>query len=480
MRPSLFWKIMAAFALVVAVTVAGVILVARQTTTNEFRQYMFGGGAGQDQLAAQLADYYAQNRSWSGVEAFIGGSGMTGRGGMTLAPALRSGASAGVHGGSAGPAGQGGPGRRIVVADAQGNVVADSTGVTSGQLPSSQLSRGVPITVEGQRVGTLIVSGSGQMGGMMGIPEQNFLDRVNRAVLIAGLAAGIVALLLGFVIFRGITAPLGRLTRAAHAVSEGDLSQRVQIHTGDEISDLGAAFNTMAANLQRGEQVRREMTADIAHELRTPLSVIQGNLEAVLDGVYPPDAEHIQPALDQAQLLARLVEDLRTLALAEAGQLSLDLQPINAADLVKRVATSFEPKAADKRVTLSVSTPPALPPVRADGQRIAQVLTNLLGNALRYTPEGGRVELELRIEQPFVLITVRDTGSGIAAEDLPHVFDRFYRADKSRSRNPHSGEGSGLGLAIARSIVEAHGGRIWAESEIGEGTSITFTLPIEM
>src|SRR5512143_716618 len=177
MRPSLFWKIMAAFALVVAVTVSGVILVARQTTTNEFRQYMFGGGAGQDQLAAQLADYYAQNGSWSGLEAFISAGAGVGRGGM-----MRG-------GGSAEPAGQGGPGRRIVVADAQGNVVADTTGATSGQLPSSQLSRGVPITVEGQRVGTLIISGSGQMGGMMGAPEQNFLDRVNRAVLIAGLVA---------------------------------------------------------------------------------------------------------------------------------------------------------------------------------------------------------------------------------------------------------------------------------------------------
>jgi len=314
------------------------------------------------------------------------------------------------------------------------------------------------------------------MGGMMGAPEQNFLDRVNRAVLIAGLVAGVVALLLGFIVFRGITAPLGRLTRAAHAVSQGDLSQRVQIRSGDEISDLGAAFNTMAANLQRGEQVRREMTADIAHELRTPLSVIQGNLEAVLDGVYPPDGEHIQPALDQAQLLARLVEDLRTLALAEAGQLSLDLQATNAEELVKRVVASFEPKAAAQAVTLALDAPPSLPPVHADGQRIAQVLTNLLGNALRYTPEGGHVDLALRSEQPSVLVSVSDTGSGIAAEDLPHVFDRFYRADKSRSRE---GGGSGLGLAIARSIVEAHGGRIWAESEIGKGTTIAFTLPVE-
>jgi len=448
---------MAAFAFVVAVTVSGVIVVARQTTASEFRQYMFGGGGGLDQLAAQLADYYAQNGSWSGVQAFIGGGDLA-RGGM-----MRGG-------------GPGGMGRRIIVADAKGDVVADSAGLSSGQLPSSQLARGVPIVAKSQRVGTLLASSGGSMGGMMGTPEQNFLDRVNRAVLIAGLVAGVVALVLGFIVFRGITAPLGRLTRAAHAVAGGDLSQRVPIHSGDEIADLGAAFNTMAANLERGEQVRREMTADIAHELRTPLSVIQGNLEAVLDGVYPPDSEHIQPALDQAQLLARLVEDLRTLALAEAGQLSLNLQPMNAAELVRRVAASFEPQAAGKQVTLFVDMPPTLPQVHADSQRIAQVLTNLLGNALRYTPEGGRVDLRLRTEQRTVLISVSDTGAGIAADDLPHVFDRFYREDKSRSRE---GGGSGLGLAIARSIVEVHGGRIWAESEIGQGTTIAFTLPVE-
>jgi two-component system OmpR family sensor kinase len=449
---------MAAFALVVIVSVGGVTIVARQTTTNEFRQYMFGG-VGSDQLVAQLADYYAQHGSWNGVQALVGESEtMGGRGMMRGAT--------------------GGAGRRIVVADAQGQVVADSTGATGDQLPASQLTRGAPIMVSGQRVGTLIASGGGtggMMGGMMGAPEQNFLDRVNRAVLTAGLVAGVVALLLGFVVFRGITAPLNRLTRAAHAVAEGDLGQRVSIRTGDEIAELGMAFNTMAANLQRDEQLRREMTADIAHELRTPLSVIQGNLEAVLDGVYPADTAHIQPALDQAQLLTRLVEDLRTLALAEAGQLSLDQQLTDAAELVKRVVASFEPKAADKRVTLSVDAPDSLPRIRADGQRIAQVLTNLLGNALRYTPQGGRVEIRLSAQDESLLVTVSDTGSGISAEDLGHIFDRFYRADKSRSRD---GGGSGLGLAIARSIVETQGGHMWAESETGKGTTIAFTLPV--
>jgi two-component system OmpR family sensor kinase/two-component system sensor histidine kinase BaeS len=444
---------MAAFALVLLVGVGGVTIIAGRTTTSEFRQYMFGRVA-PDELATQLADYYAQTGSWDNVQTFVAGNGMMNRGMM--------------HGS--------GPGGRIVIADAQGKVVADSAGTPDGQMPSGQLAHGVPIVVQGQRVGTLFASGTaGMMAGMMGTAEQSFLDRVNRAVWMAGLAAGFVALLLGFVVFRSITAPLNRLTRAAHGVATGDLAQRVQINSGDEIADLGAAFNSMAENLQRGEQIRREMTADIAHELRTPLSVIQGNLEAVLDGVYPADAEHIQPALDQAQLLARLVEDLRTLALAEAGQLSLDRQPTDATALVKRVVASFEPKAADKRVTLTVDAPPSLPLIYADGQRIAQVLTNLLGNALRYTPEGGRVDARLQTESRSVLITISDTGPGISTQDLPHIFDRFYRADKSRSRE---GGGSGLGLAIARSIVEAHGGRIWAESKTGQGTTITFTLPI--
>jgi signal transduction histidine kinase len=458
MKLSLFWKLMAAFVLVLAVSVGGVTLVARQTTTLEFQQYMGGGNA--DLLAAQLADYYAQNGSWNGVEAVLSAGGMLGGRGM-------------MRGGS-----PGGPNRRLIVADARGSVVVDSGGTAGGMLPSSQLERGAPLMAGGQRVGTLLVSGGSGMGGMLGAAEQNFLDRVNRAVLIAGLVAGVVALLVGFIVFSSITAPLNKLARAAHAVAQGDLAQRVDIRTGDEIAELGAAFNTMAANLEHGEQLRREMTADIAHELRTPLSVIQGNLEAMLDGVYPADAEHIQPALNQAQLLARLIEDLRTLALADAGQLALNHQPTDAVGLVRRVVASFEPTAADRGIQLQVNAPASLPPVLMDGQRIAQVLTNLLGNALHYTPPAGRIEVSLTSENRFVTVAVRDTGSGIAAEDLPHIFDRLYRADKSRAREADAGAGgSGLGLAIARSIIQVHGGQIRAESEIGRGTTIAFTLP---
>ena len=460
MHLSLFWKIMAAFVIVLAVGVGGVTLIAERTTTSEFQHYMFGGGSGPEQFVVPLADYYAQTGSWDGVQNLVGSGGMMGGRGM-------------------GRGGLGGAGGRFIVADTQGSIVADSTGVPGGQVTQDQLARGVPITVKGKRVGTLLPTGGGfGQGGVMGQAEQNFINRVNRAVIFAGLIAGVVALLLGFMVFRGITAPLDKLTTAADAVAAGDLSQRVEIHSGDEIAKLGTAFNSMAANLQQSEQVRKEMTADIAHELRTPLSVIQGNLEAVLDGVYPADAEHIQPALDQAQLLARLVEDLRTLALAEAGQLALDCQPIDAAELVKRVVASFGPKAAAKHVMLTVDAPSSLPHIRADGQRIAQVLTNLLGNALRYTPLDGRVDVRLKTEKQSVIIAVGDTGPGIARDDLPRIFDRFYRADKSRARDAQDAGGSGLGLAIARSIIEAHGGHIWAESETSQGTTVVFTLPV--
>jgi len=270
MHLSLFWKIMAAFVIVLAVGVGGVTLIAERTTTSEFQHYMFGGGSGPEQLAASLADYYAQTGSWDGVQNLVGSSGTTGGRGM-------------------GRGGLGGVGGRFIVADTRGNIVADSTGVPGGQVTQDQLARGVPITVNGKRVGTLLPMGGGfGQGGVMGQAEQNFINRVNRAVILAGLFAGVAALLLGFMVFRGITAPLDKLTTAADAVAAGDLSQRVEIHSGDEIAKLGTAFNSMAANLQRSEQVRKEMTADIAHELRTPLSVIQGNLEAVLDGVYPP------------------------------------------------------------------------------------------------------------------------------------------------------------------------------------------------
>jgi signal transduction histidine kinase len=336
----------------------------------------------------------------------------------------------------------------------------------------------------------MMMSGEGQ-GMMMGpnglagrgqsLMQQAALERVNQAVLLGGCAALIAALAVGFFIFRAITRPIDQLTRAAHQLAQGDLSARVAVDDhparlgADELSELSTAFNLMADHLQQSEQMRRDMTADIAHELRTPLAVMRGNLEAMQDGVYPLDVEHLTPVLNQVTLLTRLVEDLRTLALAEAGQLPLHKRPTDLAALLRETLTSFESQAAAQQVRVQAALAADLPSIEIDPDRVRQTIGILISNALRYTPAEGAITVAARSDGASVTIEVTDTGSGIAPDDLPYVFDRFYRADKSRSRE--SG-GSGLGLAIARSIVEAHGGSIKARSEVGHGTTITIVLKV--
>jgi signal transduction histidine kinase len=373
MKLSLFWKLMLAFTLVVAIGLGAVVILANQVTASEFHQMMMGG---------------------DGQGMLMGPNDMMGRGQVAM--------------------------------------------------------------------------------------QQAALERVNRAVLIGGLVALVAAVIIGFFVFRTITRPIDQLTRAAHQLARGDLSVRVGVDDhpsrlgSDEISELGAAFNTMAGNLQQSEQVRRDMTADIAHELRTPLAVMRGNLEAMLDGVYPFDAEHLNPVLNQVNLLTRLVDDLRTLALAEAGQLPLERRSTDLAAFIQRTLASFEAQAAAHQVTLRAELAPDLPAIELDPDRMQQTIGILISNALHYTPPQGSITVAARTDRACVTIEVADSGSGIAPEDLPHVFDRFYRADKSRARETG---GSGLGLAIAKSIVAAHGGSITARGETGQGTTLQISLP---
>jgi signal transduction histidine kinase len=271
------------------------------------------------------------------------------------------------------------------------------------------------------------------------------------------------------------------LSRAAGAIADGDLGRRVEVRSDDEIGRVARSFNRMAESLAQADAQRQNMMADIAHELRTPLTVIQGNLEALMDGVYDLTPENIAAVHRHTVVLSRLVADLRDLALAEAGQLRLERKPISLAQVIAQVSEGLEAQAREKGVTLKIEASDALPPVEADEQRIAQVLFNLMSNALRHTSSGGTIttSAELRAERPLqgngrVLVSVRDTGMGIPPEDLPHVFERFYRADRSRAR---ATGGSGLGLTIAKQIVEAHGGQIWAQSWLGAGSTFAFSLP---
>jgi signal transduction histidine kinase len=268
---------------------------------------------------------------------------------------------------------------------------------------------------------------------------------------------------------------------AADGVAEGDLSVRVPVpaHGFREFRRLAESFNRMAVELERADQRRRNLTADVAHELRTPLHIIQGNLEGILDDVYEPTAEHIGATLDETRALARLVDDLRTLSLAEAGQLPLVWEPVDVIELLADVSTSFSGQAEAAGIDLRVETKgdPTTMTIAADVGRLDQVLGNLMGNALRHTPSGGVITLRAEPVPDGVRIIVHDTGEGIPAGDLPYIFDRFWRGDRSRSRA--SGAGSGLGLAIARQLVQAHGGCISVESEPGQGTMFTIKLPVD-
>jgi two-component system sensor histidine kinase BaeS len=283
--------------------------------------------------------------------------------------------------------------------------------------------------------------------------------------------------------------PVRELTLAARRLGERDLSQRVRVSGKDELAELALTFNRMADSLQQAQENRRALTADIAHELRTPLAVQRANLEALQDGVYPLTPENLAPVLEQNLLLTRLVDDLRTLALADAGQLTLERTPTDLVALVERMVERFQPQAAPRSIALRLDAPSATsteyPLLTVDPQRVEQILSNLLSNALRYTPDGGQIAIGFVLtgglsgvrtsgsSKSSVQISVRDSGPGIPPEALPHVFERFYRVDRSRSR---AEGGSGLGLAIARQLAEAHGGTLTAANHPQGGAVFTLSL----
>jgi signal transduction histidine kinase len=320
-------------------------------------------------------------------------------------------------------------------------------------------------------VGTVLTTGEVPAPNSI---EQQYIDSVNRSLLIAALGGAVIALLLGLFLARSLTRPVRELTTATRTLASGKPGQPVPVRSADELGELAASFNQMSADLVRANQSRRQMTADIAHDLRNPLTVIGGYLESLQDGKLSPTSERIAVMQGEVHHLQRLVEDLRTLSLADAGDLALHFQSIAPADLLRRVAAAYQQQADQQQVSLFVDVEPNLPAARLDPERMEQVLGNLVSNALRYTPESGEIRLTAsRGDGPLTLV-VRDTGSGIPADVLPHIFERSYRGDSSRS-----GDESGLGLAIARSIVELHGGSIQVASEPGQGSVFSITLPLD-
>jgi signal transduction histidine kinase len=377
-------------------------------------------------------------------------------------------------------------GRRIILTDASGTVVADSQGELLGQQYVS-VTPGMPFPPPAGGEADIPAifpppPGTEWMGTLYMSPEPSAVfpspmslsQTVSRFLLWGALLAAGVAFLITYFLSHRISAPVKALTVAASRMGQGDLSQRVVSKDKGEIGELAKAFNTMAENLERGEKLRRNMIADIAHELRTPLSNLRGYLEAIHDGVIKPAPDTISSLNEEANLLSRIVDDLQELSLAEAGELKLDYQIQDITKLLKQTVMGRQAQANEKGLSLSAYLPKKLPRVNIDGHRIMQIMLNLIDNAITHTPEGGAIKVTAERLDDWLEIAVEDNGEGIAAEDLPNVFERFYRVDKSRAR---ATGGAGLGLAIAKGLVEAHGGRIEVRSQKDKGSRFSFRLP---
>ncbi len=455
---SLYWKGMAAFLIVILVAIGTVAVLTARATETAFRRYTLTRSAPWEAVTSELAAYYAAQDSWAGIqEALIVSTdrrhGMWGRGATD-------------H-----------PLRQVDfrIVDAEGRVVASTQGPPRGSVSRAALEDAVSIEADGATVGHLLPALRPYSAWPLDTAQMAFLDQVNRMLWIGVAAALAVALVVGGVLFRSITAPLRELTAASEAISRGELSARAEVRGDDEVAQLADAFNSMAGSLAQMEEARRNQSADIAHELRTPLTVLQGTLEAMLDEIYPTDAENLEAALTQTRTLSRLIEDLRVLALADAGKLRLEKEELDLEDCLRGIVEAYQPQAKEQAIALALESPAGLPTVSADRDRLTQVMGNLLTNSLHYVPEGGHVRVEAKGRDGEVVVLVKDDGGGIPPDDMPHIFERFWRADPARRQ---ATGGSGLGLSIARHIVEAHGGRMWAAETDGGGLIIGFTLPV--
>jgi two-component system OmpR family sensor kinase/two-component system sensor histidine kinase BaeS len=458
-----------AFSVVVIVTMGAIAIWINHSANAEFRKYVtlreirtLGSGM------QELVEYHQQRGSWEGVESLLAE-------GIYFSPDRR-GILLGATSAEIGPE-EKEKQPDVLLADADGQVVFDSTRRDkSRSLSRNEKANAWPIMEadDGEVIGYLLLFF--RVDAPLGELEQRFLDGVEQALLVSTASAVILILVIGALLNRRLNAPLQRLAEAARAVAAGDLDQQVEAGGSTEVAQVSQAFNEMTAALNEAETLRQNMVADVAHELRTPLSVLQGNLWAILNDAYPLEKAEISRLYDETRLLSRLVDDLRELALADAGQLYLNCHSIDVAQVIRHTVDNFALAAEAQEVSLIAQLPDDPTPAQADPDRVAQVLRNLLVNALRHTPPGGSVTVSVSSMVKTLEIAIADTGEGIAPEDLPHVFERFWRADPARARSRSGGEGrlaggTGLGLSVAQSLVKAQGGRIWAESTPEPGKS---------
>lgn len=450
--------------LVALVSILAVVGFAQYSTAREITTYMFRGGmAGVNALVNNLEAYYQLNGSWDSVTILFNDSFND----VNRLPGMM---------------GQNGPGSRngmmrqhLLMAQPSGIILLDTDNLRTGStLTEDEKNAAIQLNDgQGNLIGYLYIT-----GGMQFQPgaDQALIQKLNSAAKNAAFLAGGVAILLAMLLGYLILRPVKRLTLAANQIAGGDLSQRVAVNGNDELAVLGTAFNTMAESLENARETRKAMTADIAHELRTPLAIQRAILEAIQDGVYPMDAEQIQHVYEQNQSLTRLVDDLRTLALADAGELKLEKVETEIYGLLERAIARFQSQAAQKNIKLNLEPGHEPRPILAeiDPFRIEQVVNNLISNALRYSPSGSIVTGAVESQDGHVTISIRDQGEGIPQEEMDHIFERFYRADRSRSRDEG---GTGLGLAIARQLARAHHGDLDVKDAPEGGAEFILSLP---
>jgi signal transduction histidine kinase len=443
-----------AFVLMTWLVIAVIALALGSSMTNSFRSYLnqrSSEGMGANMIAT-LEQYYVSNGSWVGVQAVI-------------APADSE--------SSEHQEGWGRRGQNFTLVDLDGRVIAAADSTLINQvLDISQQELVLPVRGDGEDVALLVLVTPGTQA--LGDAEEQFLANMTSTLLITAVGAGLVAALLGGGLAWQFGRPIQHLTQAVRNMAGGDRGGQVAVRGTDEVLELAQAFNHLSASLAREETLRQHMAANVAHELRTPVTVLRGRLEAVLDDVYPLTKEQVIIAHDQTLHLARLVEDLRLLTLAEAGQISLECQPTAPGALVQRTVDSFMPLALDAELDLRAEIAPDLPQIKLDVDRIRQVLSNLLTNALRHTPPGGIIRVQVAPRAGVLRFEISNTGSQLTTEQLEHLFEPFWRADEARNRN---GGGSGLGLAIARQMIQLHLGRMWAEQHPNR-LSFIFELPV--
>lgn len=449
-------KLFAAMATLVVITSVAFFTLSHGYLSSLFRQYAQAAREGDAETWASYLEYYyqANGNSWFGVDIFI-------------------------HQLAHGNAGQV---SSLILYDAQGQVVAQigTAGPDGGNTApgSNSTSTGLveaPIVVSGTKVGDLQIHDRG-IAALTRI-ESTVLRSALLATVSGTLVTGLLALLIGAWFSRWITSPMHRVIQGLRRIAAGDLDTKVSVASKDEFGEVADAFNDMASKLARTEQARRHLVADVAHELRMPLTVMQGQLELIQQGVKPAVPETLLPIQDEVFRLTRLVQDLHQLSLAEVGKLSLVKTTVYAGQLLARIVDNFEIEFEDKGISCSfINNIAPEATITVDPDRITQVFVNLLGNALRYTPAGGSIKVLVDDNGTDLRVSIADTGPGIAAEHLAHIFDRFYRADEDRSRETG---GTGLGLAIAKEFVAAHRGRIEVSSTVGEGTEFTVRIPLD-